>query len=254
MARHYINSEGQSVKYTPRQQKQRTMRALGLDINSPVDNKTYKSLYDDITRRVRQYNIIQDLDKPISPSDALYDIAYGRLKAGITSTPTLKNLRQEVKANAQSFAPSLVSIYEQRLTANTRRFAEQVRSNPQSYLEQAIKNEEAVFAKFLNTRGVDNDLKAYKDKFYETITRYRDSKTGEYYEDPSKIANPETGLIDTTRYIPEEIERLKSDIEDIHEVRNYLNELARARRNKYRRIKEDATGDEDTGNYRYTLA
>ena len=60
MARHYINSEGKSVKYTPRQQKSRTMMALGLDIENPADNRIYKSLYDDITRRVKQYNIIQN--------------------------------------------------------------------------------------------------------------------------------------------------------------------------------------------------
>ena len=161
MARHYINSDGQSVKYTPRKQKERTMRAFGLDINNPADNDLYKSLYDDMARRVKQYNIIQNLDNKISPADALFDVAYGRLKAGITAPPTLRGLRQQVLSNPASFSPSLENIYSQRLVSNTRLFAERVQANPSSYIEAAIKNEENVFKAFLYTSGVDNDLSKY---------------------------------------------------------------------------------------------
>lgn len=251
MARHYINSEGKSVKYTPHQQKSRTMRALGLDIENPADNRIYKSLYDDITRRVRQYNIIQNLDKAISPSDALFDVAYGRLKAGITDAPTLRGLRQQVLNSPSSFSPSLENIYSQKLVSNTAKFRERVRANPFNYIEQAIKNEENVFRAFLNTSGVDNDLATYNSWLNDAV--YVDTTTGEYISSQDLVKLSKEKKINYDDYELTELTR-KDIISDIKEVRDFLNRLANDRRNKYRRIKRDSIGGEDIGNYRYTLA
>lgn len=237
MARHYINSEGVSVKYTPRKQKERTMRALGLDINNPSDNRTYKSIYDDLTRRVRQYNILQDLpDKSkLRPADVLFDIAHDRLKQGITTPPSLTSIQTTIRQRGEGYTPTVQNLYNQTLQSNTRRYAERVRQSPQLFIDNAVKNELNIFNKFLNTRGVDNDKGAFYLWYNEPVTVYIDNETGEIFT-ADKIAA--TGLIDLDRYTEDTAPR-SSTIRDIKTVRDKLKELAADRKNKYKRIYSD---------------
>ena len=242
MARHYITSSGESKKYTPKEQKQITMRALGLNYDNPTDQKIYKSIYDDLTRRTRQYNILQDLseDSKLRPADMLFDIAHARLRQGVTEAPTLNSIQTTIRQQGYNYSATVQNLYNQTLQANTRRFKERVQSSPQAYIEQAINYEKNVFSAFLNTRGVNDDYGEFNQWLNEPQEVYIDRETGEIVTpDEARGAN---GLIDLNRFTPDTVPR-QSIIKDIKIVRDKLEELARDRKKRYKRVYTDRSNN-----------
>lgn len=237
MARHYINSSGESVRYSPREQKKRTMQALGLEYGNPTDNRTYKSIYDDLTRRVRQYNILQDLPEKtrLKPADVLFDIAFDRLKQGVTTAPTLSSIQTTIRQRGDAYSPTIQNLYNQSLQSNTRLFAERVRQSPNLFFERAVQNELNVFGAFLNTRGVDNDYAFFYSWYNEPVPVYIDKETGEIFTAPPLNEN---GLIDLSRFMEDTAPR-SATISDIHIVRDKLKELAEDRKRKFKRVYTD---------------
>lgn len=235
MARHYTTSTGERKAYTPRQQKQLTMQALGLDINNPADNRTYKSIYDDLARRTRQYNILQDLpeNSKLRPADVLFDIAHARLSQGITEAATLNSVQTTIRQRGSRYSPTVQNLYNQSLQSNTARFAARVKSNPLLYIDTAIKNELNIFSKFLDTKWVDNDREIIEEWLNEPQQVIIDLETGERVT--FKNAADQYGLIDSDKYILDSWPR-RALITNIREVRKKLEELAADRKRRYKRI------------------
>lgn len=235
MARRYLTQSGELKTYTKKQQREITMQRLGLDPESKTDNKTYKSIYNDLSRRTRQYSIQQKLETNLSPLDVLFDIANKRSQIGIYPDVTLKNFKAQVTDNP-NYSPLIQNLYSQKLQSNTARFAERVARQPLYFIDKSIEYELRIFNNFLNTPGVSNDLETFNNWLYEPITVYIDNETGEILTEAE--AKGENGLIDLEAYTETTISR-RDTIKDIREVRNFLDKLSKSRANKYKRVYTD---------------
>ena len=236
MAKFYLK-DGARIPYTRTEQRRATMAMLGLDADDASDRKAYKSIYDDVSRRVTQYNVLQALsdDSKLKAADVLFDVAVQRLREGITSPPTSKNIKAEVLNSPAAYSPSIENLYNLKLTSNTARYRQQIKNRPEKFIEIQIEKDIYVFSRFLNTT-IDQAKSKFYDWLNEPVTVYYDISTGERVDE--ETATDLEGYLNLNDYDMDTLPR-RDIIKDIKEVRDYLADLAAQRHSKYRRVYTD---------------